>query len=76
MRKFIKGSWVIATVVAAHVSASAMGHTPSIVLADEVTPKRPNIVLADEVTPKRPNIVLADEVTPKRPNVDLHPLSA
>ena len=62
MRKVTQVSWVIAAVVAAHFSGSAM--------ADEMTPKRPNVVLADEMTPKRPNVVLADEMTPKRPNVN------
>ena len=65
MRKVKKGSWVTAAVVAGAVSASALGHTPNVTLADEMTPKRPNIVLADEMTPKRPNIVLADEIDPE-----------
>ena len=68
MRKVIvKGSWVIAAAVAAHVSASAMGYTAGAAqLAEDNNPKRPGIQLAEDNNPKRPGVQLAEDNNPKR----------
>jgi hypothetical protein len=75
MRKVIKGSWVIAAVVAGVLSGAAAARSFDVVLAEGggEQPKRPNIVLAEGggEQPKRPNVVLAEGggEQPKRPNI-------
>ena len=58
MRKvIIKGSWVIAAAVAAHVSA--LGHgASSAQVAEDNNPKRPAMQLAEDNNPKRPAVAL------------------
>jgi hypothetical protein len=64
MRKVIKGSWVIATVVAGVLSGAAAGRSYDEVLAEGggEQPKKPLIVLAEGggEQPKKPLIALAE----------------
>ena len=72
MRKvIIKGSWVIAAAVAAHVSASAVGHVPNNTLMAEGTqqPPKPLIAVMAEGTqqPPKPLIAVMAEGTQQPP---------